>query len=84
MMSTIRPSTTWVWVAAIAVALAAVASCFGPQTSHDYYDRGVARFKDDKNKGAFELPLHRLMFRPPRAQPPISVLGTQPRQPISS
>ncbi len=64
MMSIIRPSTTWVWVAAIAVALAAVASCFGPQTSHDYYARGVARFKDDKNKGALELPLHRPMFCP--------------------
>ena len=27
-------------------------ACFGPQPSNDYYDRGVARFKEDKYKGA--------------------------------
>ena len=50
--SAIHLSRICVWVVATAVALAAVAACFGPQTSNDYYERGVARFKDDKYKGA--------------------------------
>lgn len=52
MTSAMRPSRLWVWMGATAVALAAFAACFGPQTSSDYYDRGFARFKDDKYKGS--------------------------------
>ena len=47
-----RSSKVRVWTIAIAIALVAAAACFGPQTSNDYYDRGMARFKEDKYKGA--------------------------------
>ena len=50
--STMCASKIRVWVVAIAVALAAVAACDHPQTSNDYYDRGVAKFKDGKYEGA--------------------------------
>ena len=64
MMSAMRPSRIWVWVAAIAVALAAIAACCLPQTSNDYYDRGVARFKDDKYKGAIVGSNQAISIRP--------------------
>lgn len=51
-MSAMRTSTSWVWVVAVVVALVAVAACFGPQASNDYFERGVARLKEGKYKGA--------------------------------
>ena len=47
-----RAAKIWVWVMAVAVALVAVAACDRPETSTDYFDRGVARLKEGEYKGA--------------------------------